>query len=231
MSRSDKLWLYLGGGLAVALLCAFGLLADEVLEGETLSFDKSVLMIFRDPAAPATPLGPSWLVEAARDITALGSFSVLGLLVTAVVLQLVLTGKWRVGLFILVSVIGGTVASNTLKAIFDRPRPNLTAAVHVFTASFPSGHATLSAVTYLTIGVLLARHEPRWPPRVLYLAGAVFLAGIIGFSRVYLGVHYPTDVIAGWSLGTAWALLCLIVASALGLRGSSRLDRNGHTSP
>lgn len=231
MARSKRLWFYLGSGLAAALLGAFGLLADEVLEGETLDFDKSVLMIFRDSAAPSTPLGPSWLVEAARDITALGSFSVLGLLVTAVVLHLVFTGKWRVGVLILVSVIGGTIASSTLKTIFDRPRPDLTGAVQVFTASFPSGHATVSAVTYLTIGVLLAQSETRWPPRILYLAGALFLTGIVGFSRIYLGVHYPTDVIAGWSLGTAWALLCLIVASALSSRHHSGQDLVAHTKP
>lgn len=221
MPRSEKTALYVGGAVVAALVGGFGLLADEVLEGGTLNFDKAVLMLFRDPAAPAVPLGPSWLVEAARDITALGSFSVLGLLVAAVVLHLVLTGVWRSGLLILAAVVGGTIISTVLKTLFDRPRPDLTGAVEVFTASFPSGHATVSAVTYLTIGALLAHRETRWPPRVLYLGGAVFLTGLIGFSRVYLGVHYPTDVIAGWSLGTAWALLCLIAASLL--RASGRM--------
>ena len=207
--------LYAGLAIAALLVGGFGLLADEVLEGETLTFDKAVLMLFRDPAAPAVPIGPPWLVEAARDITALGSFSVLGLLVIGIALHLFFTGGWRTGLLILASVIGGTVISTTLKSWFDRPRPDLTGAVEVFTASFPSGHATVSAVTYLTIGVLLARRERRWPPRILYVGGAVFLTVIIGFSRIYLGVHYPTDVIAGWSLGTAWALLCLAVANLL----------------
>jgi undecaprenyl-diphosphatase len=178
-------------------------------------------MLFRDPAALSVPLGPHWLVEAARDITALGSFSVLGILVAGIVLHLVLTGVWRTGLLVLASVIGGTIISTVLKDLFDRPRPDLTGAVEVFTASFPSGHATISAVTYLTIGVLLAERETRWQPRVLYVAGAIFLTGIVGFSRIYLGVHYPTDVIAGWSLGTAWALLCLVAASLL--RSSGRI--------
>ena len=207
--------LFAGCGAAAVLLGGFGLLADEVNEGDTLVFDKAVLMLFRDPSAPATPLGPSWLVEAARDITALGSVSVLTILVVAVTLHLLLTGIWRTALLVLVSVVGGTIISSVLKALFDRPRPDLTGAVEVFTASFPSGHATLSAVVYLTIGVLLAQRETRWPPRILYLAGAAFLTGIVGLSRVYLGVHYPTDVIAGWSLGTAWALLCLIAAQLL----------------
>lgn len=219
MQRDGRLALYSGCGIAALLFCGFGILAYEVLKGDTLSLDKAVLMLFRDPAAPAVPLGPPWLVEAARDITALGSFSVLGLLVIAVVLHLALTGAWRRVLLILVTVIGGTIISNTLKDWFNRPRPDLTGAVEVFTASFPSGHATISAVFYLTIGVLLAHRETRWPPRILYLAGAVFFTGIIGFSRVYLGVHYPTDVIAGWSLGTAWALLCLTLAGLFRSRG------------
>ncbi len=221
MQRNERRVLYAGGAVAAVLIGGFGLLADEVLEGGTLSFDKSVLMLFRDPAAPSVPLGPSWLVEAARDITALGSFSVLGILVAGIVLHLVLTGVWRTGLLVLASVIGGTIISTVLKGWFDRPRPDLTGAVEVFTASFPSGHATVSAVTYLTIGVLLAERETRWPPRVLYVAGAIFLTGIVGFSRIYLGVHYPTDVIAGWSLGIAWALLCLVAASLL--RSNGRL--------
>ena len=139
-------------------------------------------------------------------------------------MHLLLTGIWRTALLVLVSVVGGTIISSVLKALFDRPRPDLTGAVEVFTASFPSGHATLSAVVYLTIGVLLAQRETRWPPRILYLVGAAFLTGIIGLSRVYLGVHYPTDVIAGWSLGTAWALLCLIAAQLLRPRDPRPID-------
>ncbi len=227
MTASQRTQLYVGCGIAALLLTGFGLLADEVLEGDTLGFDTAILMLFRDPAAPSVPLGPSWFAEATRDITALGSFSVLGLLVAAVTLHLLLTGAWRTGVLVLVSVIGGTIVSTALKAIFDRPRPDLTGAVDVFTASFPSGHATISAVTYLTIGVLLAEREARWPPRVLYLGGAVLLTLAIGCSRVYLGVHYPTDVIAGWSLGTAWALICLIAAEILRSRGQAGPRHSG----
>ncbi len=163
------------------------------------------------------PLGPSWLFEAARDITALGSFTVLTLLVIGITLHLLLTGARRTALFILLSVIGGTIISNGLKALFDRPRPDLTGAVEVFTASFPSGHATVSAVVYLTIGAILARREQRTTLRAFYLGFAVLLTGLIGLSRIYLGVHYPTDVLAGWSIGSAWALVCLAAALALRL--------------
>lgn len=205
----------IGLAAAAALLAAFGLLADEVVEGDTLRFDNAVLMLFRDPTAPAVPLGPGWLFEAARDITALGSFSVLGIIVAGIVLQLLLTGAKRTALFVLIAVIGGTVISTGLKALFDRPRPDLTGAVEVFTASFPSGHATVSAVVYLTIGAILAQRDPRVSVRIFYIAVAALLTFIIGCSRVYLGVHFPTDVLAGWSLGTAWALLCFGVAFLL----------------
>lgn len=201
--------------IAVVLLGGFGLLADEVMEGDTLSLDKAVLMMFRDPAAPSVPLGPPWMFEAARDVTALGSFSVLGIVVVALVLQLILTGARRTALFTLFAVVGGTVLSTGLKALFDRPRPDLTGAVEVFTASFPSGHATVSAVVYLTIAAILSERDPRLSLRVFYLATAALLTVVIGVSRIYLGVHYPTDVLAGWSLGSAWALLCFGVANIL----------------
>jgi undecaprenyl-diphosphatase len=214
--RKTRLISFVGLAVAAALVGGFGLLADEVVEGDTLKFDNAVLMMFRDPAAPKVPWGPSWLFEAARDITALGSFSVLGLIVVAVVLQLLLTGSKRTALFVLISVIGGTVISTGLKSLFDRPRPDLTGAVEVFTASFPSGHATVSAVVYLTIGAILAERDPRLSVRSFYIAVAALLTLAIGVSRVYLGVHFPTDVLAGWSLGTAWALLCFGIAMLLG---------------
>lgn len=217
--RPSEAGFYISCGLAAVLLFGFGVLADQVTDGDTTAFDEAGIMLFRDPAAPGVPLGPSWLVEAVRDATALGSFTVLGLIVIGVVLHLWLTGAFRTGLLVAASVIGGTILSTGLKALFDRPRPDLTGAVDVFTASFPSGHATVSAVVFLTIGVLLAERAVTWPARVFYVGSAVFLTLLIGTSRVYLGVHYPTDVLAGWSIGAAWALGCLIVAHLLRTRG------------
>ena len=216
----DNMLLYIGCAVAAALLTVFGILADQVVDGDTADFDRAMVMLFRDPAAPTVPLGPAWFNEAVRDITALGSFPVLGVLVIGVVLHLLLTGSRRTGLLIAISVIGGTIISMTLKAIFDRPRPDFTGAVDVFTSSFPSGHATTSAVVYLTIGVLLAQRSSTWPARTLYISGAIILVAAVGLSRIYLGVHFPTDVLAGWSLGAAWALICLAVAHALRRRGT-----------
>lgn len=199
---------YLLMGLVAALLAGFGLIADEVGEGDTLDFDKAVLAALREPGDMQNPIGPAWVEEAARDITALGGVAFLTLLVTLVVIHFLLRGKWRTGAFLAFVVVAGTAISNTLKDVFDRPRPDLTGIVHVMTASFPSGHATVSAVTYLTLGVVLARATDRRRMKVFYIVTAIFLTGIVGLSRLYLGVHYPTDVAAGWALGAAWAILC-----------------------
>ena len=145
-------FLVLVAGIA-ALLAGFALLTDEVLEGDTLAFDMAVLDATRSAGGAGDPIGPVWLEEAARDITALGSFSVLALVVALVTSDLVLRRQRRIAVFVLSGVIGGSIVSTVLKALFDRPRPDLEAVARVFTASFPSGHAALSAVVYLTLGV------------------------------------------------------------------------------
>ncbi|RCW21590.1 undecaprenyl-diphosphatase [Ciceribacter lividus] len=210
--NNGSLYPYAAGAVVAGLLAAFGVIADEVSEGETLGLDEGVLMALRTPGNPADPIGPAWLEEAARDVTALGSFSVLTILVLVVVIHLFLIGRQRTGWFVAFSVIGGTIMSTTLKSFYDRPRPELTGVARVFTASFPSGHATVSAVVYLTLGALLAEMAERRSQKVLYLGSAIFLTVIIGASRVYLGVHYPTDVIAGWSIGAGWALAWTLAA-------------------
>jgi undecaprenyl-diphosphatase len=193
---------------ASALLGAFGMLADEVLEGDTLTFDNAVTALFRTPGNPADPIGPVWLEEAVRDITSLGSATVLTMVTAAAVLFLMFSRRRRMGGFVAASVVSGSAISAILKIMFDRPRPDVAAAARIFTASFPSGHATLSAVTYLTLGALLTQSTPIRSLKVYFVILAVFLTLIVGISRVYIGVHYPTDVVGGWALGTAWALLC-----------------------
>lgn len=203
---------YAAGAALAVLLGGFGLIADEVSDGETMKIDEAVLMAFRTPGDPTDPIGPAWLEEAARDVTALGSFTVLAILITVVVLHLFLIGRKRTGWFLTASVIGGTLLSSGLKSIFDRPRPDLTGVARVFTTSFPSGHATVSAVVYLTLGALLAEMTESRGQKILYLGSAVLLTVMVGLSRVYLGVHYPTDVLAGWSIGAGWALACAMLA-------------------
>lgn len=192
--------------MTALLLWGFGSVADEVIEGETLTFDTAVTSFFREAGDPNDPWGPTWLEEAMRDVAGLGSFTILGFVLLATVLYLALSGKGRTALFVGFSVVGGTILSTGFKMLFDRPRPDVEAAARVFTASFPSGHATVSAVVYLTL--LLAEATQTRRLKVYFTALGTFMTLAVGISRIYLGVHYPTDVIAGWSLGAAWALAC-----------------------
>ena len=202
------------------LILAFLQIADEMIEGEMEAFDRSILLMFREPANPDLVIGPPWMHEMVRDITALGSFSLLGLIVLGVCAYLYLARMRSAALFVLVSVLGGTLLSTVLKMGYNRPRPDLTTMSEQFTASFPSGHAMLSAVTFLTLGALLARFAPTRRLQVLSLGGALLLTLLVGLSRLYMGVHYPSDILAGWCLGSAWALLCSSVAIVLQRRGS-----------
>jgi undecaprenyl-diphosphatase len=215
--------------LIALLLVGFGLIADEVGEGDSLDFDKAVLAALREPGNLQDPIGPVWVEEAARDITALGGVAFLSLLVTLIVIHFLLQRKWRTGAFLAFVVVAGTLISNALKAFFDRPRPDLTGIVHVVTASFPSGHATVSAVTYLSLGVVLARASERHRMKVFYILTAIFLTGIVGLSRLYLGVHYPTDVAAGWAIGGAWAILCALATAPAGQRTPIEQDKAEHS--
>jgi undecaprenyl-diphosphatase len=194
--------------LVAVLIGGFGFVADEVIEGSTRRFDNAVTLWFRANGDLSQVIGPMWLQEAVRDFTSLGSFAVLGFIVIASAGYLLFMRRGHDALFLVGSVVLGTMLSNGLKLVFNRQRPDVEASVHVFTASFPSGHATLSAVVYLTLGVLLAKSTPSLALRVYFIGLAVLLAFLVGVSRIYLGVHYPTDVIAGWCLGVAWALLC-----------------------
>ena len=215
--RDRKELAFLVGGLAlVLLLLGFASLSDLVLEGETQDFDDRVLRALRRADDPSLPIGPAWLRGAALDITALGSASVLGLVVAAIVGFMLLQGLRRTALLVLVASTGGWVLNSLLKELFQRPRPEIVPHLReVLTLSFPSGHAMTSAAVYLTLGALLMRVADRPVTRMYCMGFAMFLAGIIGVSRVYLGVHYPTDVLAGWLVGLSWALMCWLAERAI----------------
>ena len=217
----------LAGIVVVAVLVlGFALLANEVAEGETRSFDERILLLFRTPDNPVVTIGPIWIKEAMRDITALGSTSVLTIIVASVAGFLAVMGMRHAGIMVLVSVLSGVLLSSALKAGFSRVRPELVPHdVAVYTASFPSGHTTLSAVVYLTLGALLCRTQSSAAVKTYILSIAAFLTVIVGISRVGLGVHWPTDVIARWLLGGAWALLCWFIMLWLQSRGQVEPER------
>lgn len=202
-----------------ALVAGFVALAVLVTGGHTAAFDRAVIMALRENGNPADPIGPAWVEEMARDVTALGSYALLGFLLFAVLGYLMLIRKRGMAALMLASVMGGVMLSNLLKLGFDRPRPDVPHAARVFTASFPSGHAMLSAVTFLTLGAILTRVEAKPRVKAYCLVLAIALTAIVGSTRVYLGLHYPTDVLAGWCVGAAWALLCWMAALRLQRRG------------
>ncbi|OGB26122.1 MAG: hypothetical protein A3I66_13670 [Burkholderiales bacterium RIFCSPLOWO2_02_FULL_57_36] len=210
-------------GLSAAALYAFGSLADEVIEGDTRTFDEFVLLAFRSQADLSDPIGPGWLEEVMRDFTALGSSTVLASITLAVAGYLVLIRKRRVAMMVAGGVASGTLLSSLLKWGFSRSRPDLVPHIgEVYTQSFPSGHAMLSAIVYLTLGVLLARTQAEPRVKIYLLSVAAAATFIVGISRVYLGLHWPTDVLAGWVIGAGWAMLCWLVM--LWLQGQGKVE-------
>ena len=207
-------------GIAALGALAFKMIADEALEGDTHAFDTSILMALREPGDAENPIGPDWLADVMADVTALGGNAVLTLLVVGVVVYLLSVGKRGTALLVGGAVGSGAILSAFLKLGFDRPRPDLVAHLsHAYSSSFPSGHAMLSAVTYLTLGVLLARAHERRRTKIIVMTYGVTLTVLIGLSRIYLGVHWPTDVMAGWALGAAWAVAWWLIAWQLQRRG------------
>jgi undecaprenyl-diphosphatase len=199
---------------------AFLELAEEMHEGEMDRFDARVLEALRSPYDPSDPIGPEWLLVVFRDLTGLGGHTILTLLVLAIGGFLIGVRKRHAAAFLVVAVGGGALLSALLKELFERPRPAVvTHLVEVSSASFPSGHAMLSAITYLTLGALVARVIPSQRLRAYVFAIAIVVTLLVGISRLYLGVHWPTDVLAGWCVGASWALACWTVANWLQSRG------------
>jgi len=205
----------------MAAFWGFAELTDAVLEGDTRAIDHAILLSMRNPADLSDPLGAAWVEEIGRDFTALGGNAVLTLLTLAVVGYLMLEGKKRIALVLIVATLGALGVSHTLKRTIDRDRPDLVPHGSVtYTASFPSGHSMLSASTYLTMGALLAKTQRRKRLRAYILLTAITATLLVGISRVYLGVHWPTDVLAGWTAGAGWALMCWLLAGWLQRHGA-----------
>lgn len=214
-------------GLALCLcIWLFLWVAEEVGEQEHQATEEKLMLALRKPGHPEEPIGPRGLQEVARDISALGGATVIILMSLLVSGHLLLHGRWRRVLLLVVTIAGGHALSHTLKAVYARERPSVVPHLaYVDSHSFPSGHSLSSSVIYLTMGALLAQSAPRRREKVYLMGIAFLLTLLIGASRVFLGVHYPTDVLAGWGAGTAWALVCWMVAQRL------RDRRGGNLKP
>lgn len=216
-----ELGVLLGGLAVVSSVLIFLLFGRIVTSGRTLALDDRILLALRTPGDLARPIGPSWVADVARDITALGSTDLLWLAMAAVAGFLALDRRYRSMIFVLVAVLSGWAVSFALKDLFQRDRP--TVVPHLMPAyfsSFPSGHSLMSAVVYFTLGSLLSSLVTRRRLKVYFLSLAAILSGLVGVSRLVLGVHYPTDVVAGWAAGLAWATLCWTVERRLARRGA-----------
>ena len=204
---------WIGLATGTVLFVALSLL---VTAGATDRIDRDLLLSMRHATNPDLALGPEWLREAAAEWTALGGYPIMVLLCLVVLIGFALAQRRRIALFAFGALAGGAVASSALKALFERPRPDLVEHLDkIFTSSFPSAHAMMSTVVYLTLAALLTTVLQRRRVALFAFAVAGFCAVLIGISRVYLGVHWPSDVLAGWCIGLAWACGCWLVADRL----------------
>jgi undecaprenyl-diphosphatase len=210
--RRELHWLIIGLASCV-LLWVFLSLASEIAEGDTETFDIMILKALRSPEDPSKLIGPAWLEGSLLDLTALGSTTVLGLVIFAVVGFLIFQTRYHTALFVAITAISGELVGAVLKQAFNRPRPSVVPHLRdVFTQSFPSGHAMESAIVYLTLGAILMRVTDSRLTKLYCLGTAILLTLLVGTSRVWLGVHYPTDVIGGWIFGFVWASVCWLTA-------------------
>lgn len=205
LERHELIWLI--GGLAICvLLYAFITLAGAVMDGDTRALDARVLQALRKADDPSRPIGPAWLEAAIIDVTALGGPTVIWLVVLSVIGFLGLQARYRTALMVAAAAGSGELLNQMMKAMFMRPRPSVVPHLReVTSASFPSGHAMESAIVYLTLGVMLMRVAEGRLTKIYCLGVAMLVTFLVGSSRVFLGVHYPTDVLGGWILGLVWA--------------------------
>jgi undecaprenyl-diphosphatase len=213
-------------GVLIACLWIFLSLVEEVVwEGETHAFDAAILAALRVPGHPDLPIGPWWLKEVARDLTALGSTAVLTLIALIATGFVVIQRQYAAAVLLLAALGGGTLLSEGLKHVFERDRPaEAWRLAEVTNSSFPSGHSMLSAVAYLTLGALLARVMRKRRLKAYVLTVGVVLTGIVGLTRIFLGAHWATDVFAGWSVGAAWATACWLASFAVERMMHRRLE-------
>lgn len=220
LQRSEP-WLFVAALVVVLGIWGFATITEDVVHGETKKFDFEILRALRDPGDMRKLIGPPWVLTVVRDITALGGAFVMALVIGGTIGFLLLVRRYHTVVFLLIATGGATILNVAIKSIIDRPRPEVVPHLtDVSSASFPSGHSAMSAAVYLTLGAIMAQSVKKRRVKLYFAFLALIMTGLVGASRVALGVHYPSDVLAGWSSGLAWALLCWLIARYLQRRGA-----------
>lgn len=201
--------------LIASLFLSFGYISEEALEGDMDTFDHVVAMAMRMSGDAGGPVGPPWMEEIGRDVTAIGSPVALSFIIVASIGYLLLARRRGAALLLGTAVVSGAALNTALKFGFDRARPDIPHVAHVFTPSFPSGHATLSTIAFLTIATLIAQLDIDRRIKAYCFGLALFMMAMVGLSRIYLGLHFASDVLASWCLGSAWTILCCVGAAWL----------------
>ncbi len=209
------------GIAALSALALVGYIIDEIAEGGSFRIDTRLLLALRRPGHPDVPIGPAWLEQSAIDLSALGGFTLQWMFGGAACLFLLFIRRRAEAAWLAASVVGASMVNTLLKSMLHRPRPELVPHLAmVSNASFPSGHAMISAAIYLTIGAMMSETQPKRSARIFLMSFAGLLVLLIGCSRIYLGVHWPSDVLAGWCLGSVWALIAFIANRELRRRSA-----------
>lgn len=212
-----RTWLVITGLATLVIL--FFMLTAQIRNFHGI--DEKILLLMRESGDPDNAIGTPRFEEFVRDISALGSQGVLFLGVFAASGFLIMRRQYHAAILLLVALVGAYFVAAGLKGVFDRPRPSLVTpfSFHTGTRSFPSGHSVMAAAVYLTLGALLSRLVKPMGHKIYFIAMAALLAFLVGVSRIYLGMHHPTDVVAGWIIGAYWAGLCWEVMTVMQRRG------------
>jgi undecaprenyl-diphosphatase len=201
--------------LAVLVLVVLGWTIDR---GHQFAFDRALMLALRQPGDLAVPVGPRWLEKTMADVTALGGGTVLTIAVAVTLGALAVERLWLTAGLVLAATVSGSAAVGLAKHVVARARPDVVPhLVEVSSMSFPSGHSANSAIVWLTLATLLTQVIPDAALRRYVVGAAILLVGAIGVSRVYLGVHWPSDVLAGWSFGALWALGWWVIGARIRL--------------
>lgn len=225
LERREISWLLMGLACCVLLL-VFLKLSSEVMEGDTQAMDTKIVRALRQPDDPSRPIGPLWVTGVLEDLTALGGPTVTWLVILSLTGYLLLQTKYRTALFVFATVASGDLVNYAIKGVFSRTRPTVVPHLRdAFSTSFPSGHSMESAIVYLTLAAMLMRIVDGRVTKAYCLGLALLITFLVGASRVFLGVHYPTDVIGGWIIGLFWATLCWLAAQHYEIRAGLRAER------